>query len=66
MRLAAAEVAHAFKLGAGATAVSTSLSLALIGVGHLVGLSVGIAMLAGMLIAWAGLVPWLTAQHGRG
>jgi putative OPT family oligopeptide transporter len=57
MRLAAAEVAHAFKLGAGATAVSTSLSLALIGVGHLVGLSVGIAMLVGMLIAWAGWCP---------
>ena len=66
MRLAAAEVAHAFKLGAGATAVSTSLSLALIGVGHLVGLSVGVAMLVGMLIAWAGLVPFLTAQHGVG
>ncbi len=66
MRLAAADVAHAFKIGSGATAVSTSLSLALIGVGHLVGLSVGIAMLVGMLIAWAGLVPWLTAQHGVG
>jgi putative OPT family oligopeptide transporter len=66
MRVAAADVAHAFKIGSGATAVSTSLSLALIGVGHLVGLSVGIAMLVGMLIAWAGLVPWLTAQHGVG
>ncbi len=66
MRLAAADVAHAFKIGSGATAVSTSLSLALIGVGHLVGLSVGLAMLVGMLIAWAGLVPWLTAMHGVG
>ena len=66
MRLAAADVAHAFKIGSGATAVSTSLSLALIGVGHLVGLSVGLAMTVGMLIAWAGLVPWLTAQHGVG
>ncbi len=64
MRLAAADVAHAFKIGSGATAVSTSLSLALIGVGHLVGLSVGIAMLVGMLIAWAGLVPFLTSMHG--
>src|SRR6476661_7809999 len=50
MRLAAGEVAHAFRVGSGATAVSTSLSLALIGVGHLVGLSVGLAMLVGMLI----------------
>ncbi|MBS0630688.1 MAG: oligopeptide transporter, OPT family [Verrucomicrobia bacterium] len=66
MRLAAGEVAHAFRIGSGATAVSTSLSLALIGVGHLVGLSVGIAMLVGMFIAWAGLVPWLTHLHGVG
>ena len=34
--------------GAGATTVSTSLSMALIGVGHLVGLAVGIAMLVGL------------------
>ncbi|WP_415909975.1 OPT family oligopeptide transporter [Oleiharenicola sp. Vm1] len=64
MRLAAAEVAVAFRVGSGATAVSTSLSMALIGVGHLVGLSVGAAMFVGMLIAWAGLVPFLTASHG--
>ncbi len=66
MRLAAGEVAHAFRLGSGATAVSTSLSLALIGVGHLVGVSVGLAMLVGMLIAWGGLVPLLTSLHGVG
>ncbi|HXJ71910.1 MAG TPA: oligopeptide transporter, OPT family, partial [Candidatus Dormibacteraeota bacterium] len=35
-------------------------SLALFGAGHLVGLSVGLAMLAGLLIAWAGAVPILT------
>jgi putative OPT family oligopeptide transporter len=64
MRLVASEVAVAFKVGRGATAASTSLSMALIGVGHLVGLSVGVAMLFGMLIAWAGLVPMLTAAHG--
>ena len=38
--------------------------MALIGVGHLVGLSVGIAMAVGMLVTWAGLVPILTAMHG--
>lgn len=64
MKLAAAEVATAFRVGSGASGVSTSLSMALIGVGHLVGLSVGIAMLIGMLVAWAGLVPVLTAMHG--
>ena len=64
MRLAASEVAKNFRVGAGATGVSTSLSMALIGVGHLVGLSVGVAMTVGMLIAWAGLVPMLTAMHG--
>ena len=64
MRLAASEMAKNFRVGAGASGVSTSLSMALIGVGHLVGLSVGLAMLVGMLITWAGLVPMLTAMHG--
>jgi putative OPT family oligopeptide transporter len=61
MKLAAAELTKNFKLGASATGMSTSWSMALIGVGHLVGLSVGAAMFFGMLIAWAGLMPWLTA-----
>jgi putative OPT family oligopeptide transporter len=64
MRLVASDIAIAIRVGSGATAASTSLSLALIGVGHLVGLSVGVAMLVGMLIAWGGLVPILTSLHG--
>lgn len=64
MRLAAGELAVSFRVGAGASAASTSFSMALIGVGHLVGLSVGAAMFAGLLISWAGLVPVLTALHG--
>jgi putative OPT family oligopeptide transporter len=60
LKIAADAVAYPFRVGAGATAASTSLALALIGVGHLVGLSVGMAMLFGMLISWAGLVPMLT------
>ncbi|MCJ8158795.1 OPT family oligopeptide transporter [Sphingomonas sp. LaA6.9] len=63
-KLAAAEAAAYFRVGAGATSVSTSLSMALIGVGHLVGLSVGAAMLFGMLLSWGGLVPVMTAMHG--
>src|SRR3546814_11377537 len=64
MKRTATEVGKTFKLGAGASGVSASLSLALIGVGHLVGLSVGLAMLVGMLIAWGGLMPVLTAAQG--
>ena len=60
MKLAAAEVSTAFRVGPAASGASASLSMALIGVGHLVGLSVGIAMFIGMLIAWGMLVPMLT------
>jgi putative OPT family oligopeptide transporter len=43
-----------------ATGYDIAFSLALVGAGHLVGLSVGLAMLVGVLIAWAGGVPILT------
>jgi putative OPT family oligopeptide transporter len=62
LKLVAAEAAKNFRIGSGATGVSTSFSMALIGVGHLVGLSVGAAMFLGMMIAWGGLMPWLTAH----
>jgi putative OPT family oligopeptide transporter len=52
---------RSFRVGGGATQVSASLSLALIGVGHLVGLAVGIAMFVGLLISWAYLVPHYTS-----
>ncbi|MBT2188160.1 OPT family oligopeptide transporter [Sphingobium nicotianae] len=60
MKLVAGEAVKNFRVGSGASGVSTSFSMALIGVGHLVGLSVGAAMFVGMLIAWAGLMPYLT------
>jgi putative OPT family oligopeptide transporter len=67
MKLAAGELATAFRVGGGAASgASTSFSMALIGVGHLVGLTVGIAMLAGMLLSWVVLVPWLTSIQGVG
>ena len=66
MKVVVEELATAFRFGAGATGASTSLSMALIGVGHLVGVSVGLAMLIGMLIAWVGLVPLLTSAQGVG
>ncbi len=38
-------------------------SLALLGAGHLVGLSVGMAMLVGLIIAWVIAVPILTSMQ---
>ena len=60
-RILVADAAKAVKLGSGATAASTSLSMLLIGVGHLVGLAVGIAMFVGLLISWVFLVPHYTS-----
>ncbi len=60
MNLVASAAAKNFRVGTSASGVSTSFSMALIGVGHLVGLSVGAAMFVGLLIAWGGLMPWLT------
>jgi putative OPT family oligopeptide transporter len=55
------EASRTFRAGDGATSVSALMSMALIGVGHLVGIAVGIAMFSGMLISWAILVPHFTA-----
>ncbi|QGP80348.1 OPT family oligopeptide transporter [Sphingobium sp. CAP-1] len=65
-KILAEEAATFFKFGAGATSVSTSFSMALIGVGHLVGLSVGVAMFIGLLISWVGIVPYLTTPVPAG
>lgn len=61
-RLVAAEASAWFKAGAGATGISGGLSFALMGVGHLVGISVGMAMFLGLAIGWWVLLPILTAQ----
>ncbi|MCG3146208.1 MAG: hypothetical protein HONDAALG_04071 [Gammaproteobacteria bacterium] len=61
MRLAATEIAGFVRVGLSATGASLGMSLALLGAGHLVGLSVGLAMLAGMVIAWGAATPILTA-----
>ncbi|WP_425230567.1 OPT family oligopeptide transporter [Sphingomonas sp.] len=57
MRVVAEGAAKNVAIGGTATGFSTSWSMLLIGVGHLVGLSVGAAMFVGMLIAWGVLVP---------
>lgn len=63
-RIAAAEVSGFFRIGAMAsTGYNIAWSLALVGAGHLVGLSVGLAMLAGLIIAWVVAVPILTSMQ---
>jgi putative OPT family oligopeptide transporter len=61
MGLSVGAVAHFFRIGQSVTGITIGLSLALAGAGHLVGISVGIAMLCGLLISWVGLMPMLTA-----
>jgi putative OPT family oligopeptide transporter len=61
MQFVVGAAAKSFRVGSGATQISTSFSLALIGVGHLVGLAVGAAMFVGLLISWAFLVPHYTS-----
>jgi putative OPT family oligopeptide transporter len=61
-RIAAGSVSGFFRVGATAgSGYDIAFSLALLGAGHLVGLSVGMAMLTGLLISWAGAVPILTS-----
>jgi putative OPT family oligopeptide transporter len=62
--LFAGEIRKYGRVGATAlTGIDVGLSLALIGVGHLVGVTVGIAMLAGIALAWVVLVPVLSSMH---
>jgi len=62
-KLVAAEASTWFRIGGSyaATGVSASLSFALLGAGHLVGLSVGLAMGLGLLIAFGVATPILSA-----
>ena len=63
-RLLAGGLAGFFRLGGGATTgYDLGWSLALLGAGHLVGLSVGMAMLVGQVISWAIAVPILTSMQ---
>ncbi len=64
-QIAAGELTGYFPIGAGAaTGYDMAWSLALVGAGHLVGLSVGMAMLLGLVIAWGVAVPVLTQLQG--
>jgi putative OPT family oligopeptide transporter len=61
VKLMAGEVSIYLRTGSGATGIASSSSLALIGAGHLMGITVGIAMLAGLVIAWGVMVPLMTS-----
>jgi len=43
--------------------LTTGFSFALLGAGYLMGITAGIAIFVGVLIAWAVAVPWLSLQH---
>ncbi|MDF0529444.1 oligopeptide transporter, OPT family [Tsukamurella sp. 8F] len=66
LKLAAAEIGGAqkpglvggvLKVGSGGTFVTLGLSAALVGVGHLVGITVGIAMVIGLVISFGVMLP---------
>lgn len=60
----AAELTGFIRIGAAAsTGYDVAWSLALLGVGQLVGLSVGVAMLVGQVISWIIAVPILTSMQ---
>ena len=66
LKAAAGSLSLNFKIGAGGTMIGGSLSLALMGVGHLVGPAVGIAMLVGLLLSYGILLPILTQGQVAG
>ena len=49
-----------FHVGRGMTQFPIGYSTALVGAGYLIGIASGLAMLVGILIAWAGFVPFYT------
>jgi putative OPT family oligopeptide transporter len=63
MRLAVDEVGTFFRIGSGASGAATGFSMALFGIGHLVGISVGTAIIVGYGLAWWVATPILSALH---
>ena len=60
IRVAAAEVGKNFKFAGGVSGLGGSMSLGLLAIGHLIGLTTGIAMLAGVITSRFVLLPWLS------
>jgi putative OPT family oligopeptide transporter len=65
-QILAADVAQTFRIGrrGAVSGYDFFLSFALLGIGHLVGLSVGLAMLIGAVIGWGWGVPHFSAMAG--
>lgn len=63
LQLFASSFGAYFRFGAAATGIGLNGSLALIGAGHLIGLTVGLAIFAGLFIAWGIAMPILTTLH---
>lgn len=61
LRAVSGSLSTSLRVGSGGTMLGGSLSLALIGVGHLVGVTVGIAMLTGVAISYGVLLPHFSA-----
>jgi len=67
LKVLASDVSWYFRAGPAGSMLGASLSMALIGVGHLVGLGVGIAMLVGMAISFGIILPiYSVGQFGAG
>ncbi len=64
--IGAAAVTGYFRLGRGAGGYDMAFSLALLGAGYLVGLSVGAAMFLGLVIAWGAALPILATFIPQG
>ncbi|WP_225206618.1 OPT family oligopeptide transporter [Novosphingobium huizhouense] len=64
--LVAEEASLTLRVGSGATSLAGGLSLALVAVGHLVGLAVGVAMLVGIVVSFGLLLPAYTAGGAPG
>lgn len=61
LRLAASEVGRNFSFAGGVSGVAGAMSMGLFAIGHLIGLSTGLAMLTGLVLSRFGLLPWLSA-----
>jgi putative OPT family oligopeptide transporter len=62
MKLTAGDANGFFRVGGGVSGINPGFQFSLLGVGHLVGISVGAAMALGTFIAWGVAVPLLSAM----
>lgn len=64
MRLLTSEIGVWFRpTPTTATGIAGGLQLALLGAGHLMGVAVGVALLAGLILTWGVIVPIVTGMH---